>query len=56
MVISNDSVLIRRNPDHWADASIAPYDFSLPVAGDQDLADAVCINIFYVILYELYEH
>lgn len=41
LVVSDSSVLIRRNPDHWVDPSSSPYDISLPVPGDAALTDAL---------------
>jgi len=49
LMVADTSILIRRNPDHWADeanglegnkaSSPAPYDISRPVSADQQLSD-----------------
>lgn len=45
IVVSDSSMLIRRNPDHWVDSSIAPYDYSLPTFADKDLTEALQARI-----------
>jgi uridine phosphorylase len=45
VVVSDSSILVRRNPDHWTNESIPPYDISLPVPADPVLTDALFSRI-----------
>lgn len=42
IVLADTSIMIRRNPDHWAGEKVAPYDFSKPISSDPKLSEHVC--------------
>jgi len=45
LVVSDSSVLVRRNPDHWLNESISPYDISALVPADPTLTEALYTRI-----------